>query len=222
MKKALSLIALALVAGAANADIYTGGSGGAIPDTATSNSATIFGGMTGTLAASNVGAPVITAFNSLTIRMGHSWAGDLVITLTSPAGTTADVIVRSGVTTATGFGNSNNFGTSSAAAAGLADYTFVLGGGPLTAATGVIPSGTYGTFSRANPSVVATGATGLTFAAFTGENLNGNWILSVRDFGNGDIGNVDSWSMDITSVPTPGALALVGMGGLITARRRRA
>ncbi len=221
MKKVFGLIALTLVAGAANADVYTGGSGGAIPDTATSNSTTIFGGMTGTLAASNAGAPVITAFNSLTIRMGHSWAGDLVITLTSPAGTTADVIVRSGVTTATNFGNSGNFGTSSSTTAGLADYTFVLGGAALPTSA-VIPAGTYGTFSRANPTVVATGATGLSFAAFTGENLNGNWILSVRDFGNGDIGNVDSWSMDITSVPTPGALALVGMGGMVATRRRRA
>jgi MYXO-CTERM domain-containing protein len=216
MKKAFGLIALALVAGAANADIYTGGAGGAIPDNSPA-------GVSGLLTATNVGSPTISSFNSLTIRMGHTWAGDLVITLTSPAGTTADVIVRSGVTTATGFGNSGNFGSSSSSTApGLADYTFVIGGGALTAVSGLIPAGTYGTFSAANGTVVAPGATGLSFAAFNGENLNGNWTLTARDLAAGDTGTIDSWSMDITSVPTPGALALVGLGGLVAARRRRA
>jgi MYXO-CTERM domain-containing protein len=206
MKKAFGLIALALVAGAANADIYTGGAGGAIPDNSPA-------GVSGLLTATNVGSPTISSFNSLTIRMGHTWAGDLVITLTSPAGTTADVIV----------GNSGNFGSSSSSTApGLADYTFVIGGGALTAVSGLIPAGTYGTFSAANGTVVAPGATGLSFAAFNGENLNGNWTLTARDLAAGDTGTIDSWSMDITSVPTPGALALVGLGGLVAARRRRA
>ncbi len=47
----------------------------------------------------------------------------------------------------------------------------------------------------------------------------GTWTLRVQDFAGLDVGAIDR--IRLTTVPTPGALALLGLGGLIAGRRRR-
>jgi MYXO-CTERM domain-containing protein len=220
------VLSVAALAGMAQADVYTGGTGGALVDSLGNNNAAQAGTAAFTLLASNAANPTISSFNSLTITMGHSFAGDLVMTLTSPSGAVADIVVRPGVTTATGFGTGTNFGSSvSGTAPGTATYTFVQSGGTnlLPApVSGVYAPGTYNILSAVNPAVVAPGASGLGYGAFNGLDVNGTWTLTVRDLAAGDTGSVVDWSMDITTVPTPGAAALLGLGGLVAGRRRRA
>lgn len=222
---AITALTVAALAGLAQADVYTGGTGGALVDSAGNNSATNFGSASFTLAVSGVVNPTISSFNSLTVTMGHSFVGDLVMTLTSPSGAVADIVVRPGVTTATGFGSGANFGSSSATAAGTATYTFVQSGGldlMPAPASGLYAPGSYNILSAVGPIVVAPGASGVGYAAFNGADVNGTWTLTVRDLAAGDTGAVVDWSMDITTVPTPGAAALIGLGGLAATRRRRA
>lgn len=96
-------------------------------------------------------------------------------------------------------------------------------------ATGGDPNGTY-TFSDSAAAPVGTGdLSGGTFLAqggsmnalFGGDNAAGIWTLNVNDEIGGDTGSVQGWELRITGVPTPGALALLGMGGLLVSRRRR-
>ncbi len=47
----------------------------------------------------------------------------------------------------------------------------------------------------------------------------GIWTLRVQDAATGDIGTIDR--IRLHTIPTPGALALLGMGGLLVGRRRR-
>ncbi|MGH7133782.1 MAG: proprotein convertase P-domain-containing protein [Phycisphaerales bacterium] len=229
----LSAFAVAALTGVAQADIYTGGTVGSIPDGTGSNTpgaAAIF-----TLNASNGANPTITSFNGITMNIAHSWIGDLVITLTSPGGAVADILVRYGDTTASGSGMNMNLGQNNLSTGQIpAIYTFVNSGTPLPAvapASGFLAAGTYNRAGAANGSVVATGASGNDFTIFNGGNVNGVWTLTIRDFFNGDVGflaaippsTFEGWSLDITTtaVPTPGAAALLGMGGLLVGRRRR-
>ena len=106
----------------------------------------------------------------------HSWAGDLILTLTSPGGTSVVLIDRPGVP-ATTFGCSNDdyFGTTLDDAAG---------GGPIE---NVCANGMSGNFTPNNP-----------LSAFNGQNANGNWTLNVSDNAAGDTGAVRLWSVIIT------------------------
>lgn len=211
---ALTMVAVAGLASVSMADTYSGGSTGPLVDSTTNNTQAGSGLATFTLGASNGANPTISSFNSLTIAMTHTWIGDLLIQLTSPAGTTADVLVRAGVTSATGFGDAGDFVAGNS-------YTFVNSGGTPFPISGNPATGTYDRLGRANPLQVASD-TGLDFSAFAGQDLNGTWTLSIRDYGGGDTGAVAGWSMDITSTPTPGAAAALGLGGLAAFRRRRA
>lgn len=214
MKKIMMLAVLAGSASVALADNYGPGSVGAIADATASNTQAGSGLTTFTFNAVNVANPTITSFDSLVMSLSHTWVGDLLIQITSPAGTTADVLVRAGVVSATGFGSSGDFLAANT-------ITFVDSGGSAFPIAGNVATGTYNRLGRANPLQVASD-TGLGFNAFVGENLNGVWTLSFRDYGGGDVGTLGSWSMNITSTPTPGAAAILGLGGLVAGRRRRA
>lgn len=149
----------------------------------------------------------------------HTWIGDMTVTITSPSGTTADLMVRVGDTTG-GAGDSSDLG---------GDYTFADGGADLWAAAGaaggadVIASGTYAATGIGDAGT-GTGTPVSLAALFAGEKTAGAWTLFASDGAGGDLGNVGSWGLNITStaVPEPGSLVLLGaMGVACIVRRRR-
>lgn len=113
-----------------------------------------------------------TAVGSTTVGLDHSYVGDLVISLRSPAGTMTTLVDRLNA----GAANGNNF------------YNTTLD----DAATNSIqnPSNTNpftGTFKPNQP-----------LAAFNTQNPNGTWQLRVQDYDNGDSGSVRGFSLIIT------------------------
>jgi subtilisin-like proprotein convertase family protein len=215
----LSAVAAALLSGSAMADVFGPGPGVTITDPTTSNSIATSAVITSTL--NVVQAGNIASFNSATLTgLTHTWIGDMQVYLTSPAGTRVNLFSRLGNTTATGFGNSND--TSG-------NYTFTDGGAALGGAlgTGPVPAGTYARSTNQTAAVVQVGADGATqginnnaFSAFNGQSVTGIWTLTIREYGVGDTGTLAGWSFDAT-IPAPGALALLGLAGLVTGGRRR-
>lgn len=203
MKK-LSAIAL-IVAAAAPAmaqTTYGPGAGGAIPDNAPATP------ITSDIVISD--SYSITGASVTINGLSHTWAGDLIITLTKVGDGSATLVSRVGATTVGGVGDSTNFG---------GDYTFANSGANLwTTVAGLgtaanVPSGTY----------AATSALSSTpnnaFNVFNGQNSAGTWRLSISDSALQDTGSFTSWS--ITLVPAPGAVAAFGLAGLAGLRRRR-
>jgi len=135
-------------------------------------------GFTGALASlqfSIDGSSCTSDAGSTTVGLDHSWVGDLVITLTSPSGTTVILANRPG-----GTGNSgNNFCQTvlnDSASSSIQDIS--SGDAPFT-----------GTFRPANP-----------LAAFNGEDPNGVWVLNVSDNAFIDSGNVRAFSLTMTGL----------------------
>lgn len=83
-------------------------------------------------------------------------------------------------------------------------YTITLGGAVTVDAAGVLQISTDST------------STGQWFLADAGPTVGSE---DVNAFGGGD--GVNSHNFELNVIPTPGALSLLGMGGLLAARRRR-
>jgi MYXO-CTERM domain-containing protein len=144
----------------------------------------------------------ITDFQGVDLNVFHTWVGDLTIVLThKDSGTSLVLTDRPGVP-ASSFGNSDDLG-------GL--YIFADGNPllPETSAGGVIANGAYG-------------AEGGSLSVFNGLDKFGTWSLHFTDSAGGDTGELLDWGFSLANVPAPGAMALLGLAGLVGGRRRRA
>jgi subtilisin-like proprotein convertase family protein len=132
----------------------------------------VTGGNIGDLGFSIDGATCTAAAGATTVGLSHTWVGDLVVKLRSPAGTTVTLASRPG-----GTGNSgNNFCQTvlnDSATNSIQNVT--VAGAPYT-----------GTFKPANP-----------LAAFRGESATGTWVLNVSDLVTIDTGTVRAFSVDV-------------------------
>jgi subtilisin-like proprotein convertase family protein len=119
------------------------------------------------------GTSCTNAIGATTVGLDHSWVGDLVMKLTSPAGTTVTLMSRPG-----GTGNSgNNFCQTVLDDSGASSIqNIAVAGAPWT-----------GTFQPASP-----------LAAFNGEDPNGTWVLNVTDNALADTGSVRAFSLIMT------------------------
>ena len=158
---------------------YGPATGGAIPD----NTAAGFSSTINLAALANV-----SSLNGVTIRgLNHTWAGDLIATLTH-AGVTVDLFRQPN-----GVNESTNLN---------GNYTFVPGGANFATAlqglgdNATLPGGTY--------------APSGTFGSFSGVTAAGDWTLKIADVGLQDTGAYSDWSFNLTSVPPPR-----GTGGAI-------
>jgi len=121
-----------------------------------------------------------SAAGATTVGLDHTWVGDLVITLTSPQGTTVTLLNRPG---GGSFGSAgNNFcNTVLDDEGGVASIQSITeGSAPST-----------GAFTPASP-----------LAAFKGQNPNGTWTLHVSDMERGDTGNVRAFSLAVAGAPS--------------------
>jgi hypothetical protein len=147
----------------------------------------------------------ILDFKSLNLDILHTWVGDLNITLThKDSGTQLLITDRPGVPGST-FGNSDNLDGLYSFQDGFAPLPETSGGGSLP---GVIDPGSYG-------------AEGGSFSIFNGLDKFGTWSLVITDNAGGDTGELFGWDIVLNNVPAPGALALIGLAGLVGGRRRR-
>jgi len=124
------------------------------------------------------GTACTAAAGATTVGIDHSWVGDLIATLTSPAGTTVTLMSRPG-----GTGNSgNNFcQTVLSDSASTSIQNIAIADAPWT-----------GTFRPAQP-----------LSAFSGEIANGTWVLNVSDNAFIDTGNVRDVSLAVTGFSCP-------------------
>jgi subtilisin-like proprotein convertase family protein len=125
------------------------------------------------------GSSCTTATGATTVGLDHTWVGDLVITLTSPAGTTVTLMNRAGT--------DNNFGQNFC--------NTVLDDSATALIQSISPVGApyTGMFKPANP-----------LSAFNGEIGNGTWTLNVSDLGPFDTGNVRAFSLSFKTFACTG------------------
>lgn len=195
MKMQIAAITLAALAGAsvATADVvtYTDNQTGSILDNST-------------LSLDHVVNPsdgVILSLDEVRVNLTHTFVGDLLITLSHiDSGRSVVLVDRPGVPQST-FGNGSDYDGVYAFDAVSANIFPELTGGA------VVPPGIY----RAAGDM----------SVFAGIDTAGTWRLSVTDSAGGDVGRVAGFSWTVTTVPTPGAAALAGLGGLAILRRRR-
>lgn len=205
--KTFAVLALVAFAGAAQAQTFFG-SGAAIPDNTVggvNGGNIVVAGPLGTIQSVSFGMQGLT----------HTWVGDLIATVTYTPNTGAPISVnlmnRIGLPPA-GAGDSSDFG---------GDYTFSDSGADLWAAAAaaggaiVIAGGDYRATGAGSSSPI-----NLT-ALFAGADATGTWSLNVADRAGADVGAFTGWSVSLTAVPAPSALAMMGLGGLVAGRRRR-
>ena len=194
------------IAPVAGAQVYTSaGNSVAIPDLGTTSLDLVVTD-TGIIADINVGL-IIT----------HTWQGDIVATLEHVGfGAPVQLINRPGGTgAAVGFSADNygNLGTGAYfvlddEAANIYDTPFVAAPGTTNIASSFKPdSGPSEGIGSLSP--------------FDGQSVAGTWRLTVSDHAAADIGAIRNLQLQVTFVPGPSALALLGLAGLAGVGRRR-
>jgi len=135
------------------------------------------------------GADPFTWDIDLSTSITHTFAADMDITLTSPAGTVVTL------STDNGAGNDNVFNGTF-----WDDDANPAGQVPFTTNNGVVTDQAYVNLTTATPLVAEE-----SLGAFRGENPNGIWTLTVSDDLAGDVGSIDAWTLDVhglTASPT--------------------
>lgn len=205
VEKLLLAVAASALPTVASADVYGPSAPiGPIPDVSF---------VARSLVAANIANPTIMSVNSVTVNVttAHTWVGDISLILTAPNGDDCQLMRRPGTS---GVGNSGDWLVGA--------YTFVTSGGLAVPNVGNMAPGTYNRTNNAASTQLTPPVDPDTYSVFDGDDLNGSWTLTARDDAGGDTGALGTWSLDITSIPAPGSLALLGLGGLIASRRRRA
>lgn len=161
------------------------------------------------------------------IVIGHTFQGDLIIELEQVGGPTAPLIYRAGDSDDVGFGfSADNFGTVAA--------PFIFDDEAAAFYDSAAPDGIGAT---PDPGIANVGgnwipygsqASGLTqtLSLFDGLDIFGTWRLHVSDNASADTGDIQQFSLHVTTVeemPEPAMVALFGFGltGLLVAGRRR-
>jgi uncharacterized repeat protein (TIGR01451 family) len=130
---------------------------------------------------------------NLLTHIQHTFAADLDITITSPAGTVVTL------TTDNGAGNDDVFNGT------VWDDSANPGGQvPYTTNNGLVTDQAYVNLTTATPLVPEEG-----LGAFIGQDPNGTWTLTISDDLAGDGGSLNDWSITVNSLTTPPTITTV-------------
>jgi subtilisin-like proprotein convertase family protein len=133
----------------------------------------------------------------ISITNGHTWAGDLVVEVAAPGGSTF-LFHRLGVPPGT-LGNSNDI---------TGSFVFNPGAAIILPESGLITPGNYIPSDNSFP-VQGHNWAGLTFPM----DPNGNWTITVKDLATLDVGTLESWFVEME---TQSAEAPSFCGGSVT------
>jgi subtilisin-like proprotein convertase family protein len=167
----------------------------AIPDGSTTgvNTTVTVSGMSGVLTDLNFrfdGTSCNTTPGSTTVGLTHSWVGDIVTKLTSPASATVTIVNHAGGTNNSGKNFCNTV---------LDDSS----GNPIQSisASGNPYSGSYAPSSP--------------FLPFYGATPNGTWTLNVADTSSLDTGKIQAWSLVVTTSSTACSFSATSYPGYV-------
>ena len=193
----------------ARAGVHSGGGGPLVdgPDSTGSN----FNESAFTITVAGEGG-VVTSINSVTLtNVTHTFLGDLQIVLRGPDGIAQANLLSSPDNEASDLGGT---------------YVFVVDAGVPTlpeaaltvSGTTAVDSGTYaisGYLDANNPGPRTT------YDPLVGQNADGVWTLGIRDYYTNDVGDLGSWSLNLTSsVPEPGSATVLALAGAGLLARR--
>ena len=161
---------------------------------------------------------------SVTLNFTGGYNGDLFASLVGSGGF-AVLLNRVGVSGS----NSNGYGDTGMAVTfltGAAPDIHGYGGGSFSVNGSGQLTGTWGADGRnisplsAGSAFDLAGRTAL-LDSFLGGTANGNWGLFIGDYSPGDISTLVSYSVTVTTVPEPGTVALLALGGITLMIGRR-
>jgi subtilisin-like proprotein convertase family protein len=150
--------------------------------------------VTSTVEVSGAGA-YLTDVDVLT-GIVHTFAADLDVTLTSPAGTVVTL------TTDNGAGNDNVYNGTL-----WDDDANPAGQVPYTTNNGLVTDHAYVNLTTATPLAPEE-----PLAAFIGENPNGVWTLTVSDDLAGDGGSLENWGLQLSTLPAAPSVSIKTTG----------
>lgn len=133
---------------------------------------------------------------TINLNLTHVWLGDVVAQLSTPAGANCALIKRIEAGTDAACGDSSDFAAGNILSFNAANTTTINALTP--GATASIPAGSYAptggtsTFPSTIPLCNLT-----TF--LNGVAVNGNWVMTFFDHGNGDTGTVNGWQLIFTT-----------------------
>lgn len=203
MLKRTGVLALGLAAGAAaNAGIIFAGGGGSIPNN------------TGVALQSDITVNTSAAITDVifSVQLNHNWMGDVRARVTHVnSGSSAWLFYKVGATGGTGNGDASDFNGT---------YRFhPTFAGNLWSAAAI--AGSSATVAQGDYAPTTINNAAVSYGTFVGLNAASDWKLEVWDNGTGGTGAVQGWSVEIFVVPPAGSVALAGVAGLISVRRRR-
>jgi subtilisin-like proprotein convertase family protein len=197
-----------LAASPVAAQVFTRGPGLAlaVPDNA-------YNGTTGSMLCDTIAVPSgggggDTVDNlRVTIRMNHTFVGDLTIKLIGPTGIITTLVSRPGIVETAddgndtaGFGENSNLANANPLTYEQAalDEAEVMGRTPIDLATGQVICVDGGTPCSYNPNRGAAVATAEDLStAYDSTTKVGNWQLCMGDSAAADTGSLDGWTLDL-------------------------
>lgn len=183
---------------------------GPIPDGPSTSCPTAGTPLNITFNVTGISGPPSNISVSMTFSPAHTWVGDIRAVLTAPNGTSFVIFGQTGLTTATGFGDSSDL-------AGPYNFNNAATGNwwAEAAAQGSTSALTAGAYRTSQPGGAgATGAVTDLNAAFASiPTSNGTWTLAVTDSCSGDTGTVSAASLTLTAGSTPSGKANVDFNG---------